>query len=143
MRRLIAAALAIGLLTAAAVGVAVADHGSDSHSENMTLIANFSDDGTYRVGTDMAFWGDLALLGTLDQGTGPNASPPGGFRMMDVSDPRRPRFLQRFLPRPQEDPERLLCPGGRCTAVWGVDVEGDVVVASDMIGGLWVLRLRR
>jgi hypothetical protein len=66
-----------------------------------------------------------------------------GVVAADVSDPRRPRFLARFLPRPAEDPEQLLCPGRRCTAVWGVDVEGDLVVASDMIGGLWLLRLRR
>ncbi len=62
----------------------------------MTRIANYSDGGKYRVGTDMAFWGDLALLGTLDQGTGPNASPPGGFRMMDVSDASAPREVGRF-----------------------------------------------
>ena len=96
MRRLIAAVIAISLIAAAAVGVAVADHGTDAHSENMRLIANFNDDGTYRVGTDMAFWGDVALLGTLDQGTGPNASPPGGFRMMNISDPSRPREIAQF-----------------------------------------------
>ena len=64
-----------------------------------------------------------------------------GVVAADISDPRRPRFLARFLPRPEEDPERLLCPRRRCTALWGVDVEGDLVVASDMIGGLWVLKL--
>lgn len=64
-----------------------------------------------------------------------------GVVAADVSDPSRPRFLARFLPRPDEDPERLLCPRSRCTAVWGVDVEGDLVVASDMISGLWVLKL--
>lgn len=66
-----------------------------------------------------------------------------GLVAADVSDPRRPRFLARFLPRPGEDGGKLLCPGRRCTAVWGVDVEGELVVASDLIGGLWVLRLRR
>ena len=66
-----------------------------------------------------------------------------GVVAADVSNPQEPRFLARFLPRPGEDRERLLCPGRRCTAVWGVDVEGDLVVASDMVSGLWVLRLRR
>ena len=66
-----------------------------------------------------------------------------GVVAADVSDPRKPRFLTRFLARPEQDPERLLCPGSRCTAVWGVDVEGETIVASDLIGGLWVLRLRR
>src|SRR5687768_10595152 len=97
MRRAIAAAVSIaaGAATTFAV-VGQASHGTEAHSDNMSLIANFSDGGTYRVGTDMAFWGDLALLGTLDQGTGPNASPPGGFRMMDISDPRRPREVGQF-----------------------------------------------
>jgi hypothetical protein len=79
----------------AAVSV-YASHGSAGHSENMTLVANYSDGGKYRTGTDMAFWGDLALVGTLDQGTGPNASPPGGFRMLDISDPAAPREVGRF-----------------------------------------------
>nr|MBA2332778.1 hypothetical protein [Actinomycetota bacterium] len=66
-----------------------------------------------------------------------------GVVAADISDPRRPRFLARFLARPETDPARLLCPGRRCTAVWGVDIEGETIVASDLIGGLWVLRLRR
>ena len=66
-----------------------------------------------------------------------------GVVAADVSNPRTPRFLARFLARPEADPERLLCPGRRCIAVWGVDVEGETIVASDLIGGLWVLRLRR
>ena len=98
MRRALATALSL-LLVAAGAGLAVtsyASHSAESHSDNMTRIANFSDGGTYRVGTDMAFWGDLALLGTLDQGTGPNASPPGGFRMLDVSNPGSPREVGQF-----------------------------------------------
>jgi hypothetical protein len=66
-----------------------------------------------------------------------------GVVAADVSDPGKPRFLARFLARPEADPEKLLCPGHRCVAVWGVDVEGETIVASDLIGGLWVLRLRR
>ncbi|MDQ3935830.1 MAG: hypothetical protein M3340_14495 [Actinomycetota bacterium] len=53
----------------------------------MSLVAHFDDGGKYRNGTDMAFWGDRLLLGNLDQGTGPNASPPGGFRIMDIANP--------------------------------------------------------
>lgn len=64
-----------------------------------------------------------------------------GVVAADVSNPAKPRFLARFLPRPEKDPGRALCPNRRCTAIWGVDVEGDLVVASDLIGGLWVLRL--
>ena len=82
---------------------------------------------------DAKLQGSLALFSWYGQ----------GVVAADVSDPRRPRFLARFLSRPEPDPERLLCPGQRCTAVWGVDIEGDTIVASDLIGGLWVLRLRR
>lgn len=66
-----------------------------------------------------------------------------GVVVADVADPRKPKLLARYLPRPEEDRERLLCPGSRCVAVWGVAVDGDLVVASDMVSGLWVLRLRR
>jgi hypothetical protein len=67
-----------------------------------------------------------------------------GVVAADVSDPARPRFLARFLPRPADDREQLLCPDHPCLAVWGVDVTDDgLVVASDLISGLWVLRLRR
>lgn len=66
-----------------------------------------------------------------------------GVVAFDLRDPHRPRFLDRFLPPPTRDPEQLLCPGARCTAVWGVAPAGDgVVLASDLVSGLWVLRLR-
>ena len=66
-----------------------------------------------------------------------------GVIAADVSNPRRPRFLARFLPRRKRDPERLLCPRRRCTAVWGVHATPEYVLASDMLSGLWVLRLRQ
>jgi hypothetical protein len=64
-----------------------------------------------------------------------------GVVAADVSDPRHPRFLARFLPPPVRDPEQLLCAGRSCTAFWGVFLLGDLVLASDIPGGLWVLRL--
>jgi hypothetical protein len=76
---------------------------------------------------------DLALFSWYGQ----------GVVAADISDPRRPRFLARFLPRPEKDPERLLCPGGSCVAIWGVDSDRQLIVASDIVGGLWVLRLDR
>jgi hypothetical protein len=66
-----------------------------------------------------------------------------GVVAADLSDPAAPRVLARFLPRPAADRERLICPGRPCAAVWGVDVEGDLVAASDLVSGLWLLRLRR
>jgi hypothetical protein len=65
-----------------------------------------------------------------------------GVVAADVSNPRRPRFLARFMPKPARDPDVLLCPGRSCTAVWGVFVAPGYLLASDLNSGLWVLRLR-
>lgn len=83
----------VGVLCTAVVLVSVAavpaQDPPGTKAQNMRLIANYDDGGTYRNGTDMAFWRNLLLLGNLDQGTGPNASPPGGFRIMDITDPAK------------------------------------------------------
>jgi hypothetical protein len=85
--------------------VASADHNGSRH-ENMTLIANYSDAGTYRNGTDIAFWGNTALLGRLDQSS---PAGPGGFRVMNISDPANPREIGEFT-----------CPGDQSdVSIWG------------------------
>jgi hypothetical protein len=63
-----------------------------------------------------------------------------GVVVFDISDPRRPRFVTRFLPGPERDGHDLLCPGSRCRAVWGVFPMQRYVLASDINSGLWVLR---
>jgi len=88
--------LAVGVagIYLAATGVVSADHdGSGSHSDNMRLVANYDDGGTYRNGTDIAFWGSTAVLGNLDQGT---PAGPGGFRLLNVADPANPRQFGQF-----------------------------------------------
>ena len=71
-------------------------HADDEHSDNMILVANWDDDGTYRQGSDLAFWGNTAVLG--------NYGAPGGFRLVDISDPSQPRKLgQLECPGPQND----------------------------------------
>jgi hypothetical protein len=65
-----------------------------------------------------------------------------GVVLADVSDPRRPRVVARFLPTPARDPDEVFCPGRSCRAVWGVALSGPYVVASDLLSGLWVLRVR-
>jgi hypothetical protein len=65
-----------------------------------------------------------------------------GVVAADITDPRRPRVLARFLPTATPDREALFCPGRSCRAVWGVYVTPRYVLASDMLSGLWVLRLR-
>lgn len=66
-----------------------------------------------------------------------------GVALFDLSNPRRPRFLTRFRPRPEPDRHGLLCQGSSCTAVWGVFPTAKYVLASDLSSGLWVLRLVR
>jgi hypothetical protein len=83
----VAAACTAGVLFS--VAAVPAQDPPGTKAQNMRLVAHFDDGGTYRNGTDMAFWGNRLLLGNLDQGTGPNASPPGGFRIMDITDPAR------------------------------------------------------
>jgi hypothetical protein len=64
--------------------------------EHMALLANYDADGTYREGSDLAFWGTTAVLG--------NYGNPGGFRLMDISQPRAPELLGQFVcPGPQAD----------------------------------------
>lgn len=94
MRKLFAAVAGVAAALSMQVAPAFAEHDGYPHAgfENMSLVANYDEDGTFRTGTDMAFWGDTLLLGNLDQGNaGVNATPPGGFRVMDISDPANPR----------------------------------------------------
>ena len=71
-------------------------HDADEHSANMFLVSNWDDAGTYRQGSDLAFWGNTAVLG--------NYGAPGGFRLVDIADPSAPRELGQFVcPGPQAD----------------------------------------
>jgi hypothetical protein len=63
-----------------------------------------------------------------------------GVVAADVSNPAEPRVIARFLPTPARDTGGILCPGSTCRAVWGVYVTSSAVLASDMLGGLWILR---
>ena len=93
-------------LLALAAPAAQAGHNRDQHSGNMSLLGSFNDSGTYREGSDIAIWGDRAAIGNLT---------PGGFRLMDISDPRSPRELGQFA-----------CAGRQSdTAIWR-----DIVVVS-------------
>jgi hypothetical protein len=117
-RNRIGGSLAVAAATVAAALAAVGStpaQDDGAKAENMRLIANFDDGGTYRNGTDMAFWGDRLLLGNLDQGTGPNASPPGGFRIIDIADPARPREISQWV-----------CLGDQSD----ISIWGDIVVLS-------------
>ncbi|HVL88732.1 MAG TPA: hypothetical protein VM841_00710 [Actinomycetota bacterium] len=87
----------VGLLAALAAALpAAASHNADDHSDNMSLVANWDHDGTYRQGSDIAFWGDTMVLGNFDN--------PGGFRVIDIANPAKPKLLGHFkCPGPQSE----------------------------------------
>jgi len=73
---------------------ATADHTADEHSPNMSLVGSFDDEGEYSSGSDIAFWGDRAVFGTLE----------GGFRLVDLSNLTSPKLISHFdCPGSQSD----------------------------------------
>jgi hypothetical protein len=67
-----------------------------------------------------------------------------GVRVVDLSDPRRPREIASFVPPPAPPRQTAAtAQGGRrdMPVVWGVHPWKDLVLASDMNSGLWVLRV--
>jgi hypothetical protein len=67
-----------------------------------------------------------------------------GVRVVDLSDPRRPREVASFVPPPAPPRQTAAtAQGGRrdMPVVWGVYPWKDLVLASDMNSGLWVLRV--
>lgn len=81
--------------------VAYGGDGTDQHSANMTKVATYNEGGAYRQGTDLAFWGTTAVLGSFDN--------PGGFRLMDISKPAAPKLISTFA-----------CPGNQAdVSIWG------------------------
>ena len=67
-----------------------------------------------------------------------------GVIVVDISNPRKPKFVAQFLPPTSRDPDkgvaRICKPAPRCTFTWGVYPTSHYVVAADMVGGLWVFR---
>jgi hypothetical protein len=67
-----------------------------------------------------------------------------GVRVVDLSDPRRPREVAWFVPPPTPPRQSAAtAQGGRrdMPVVWGVFPWKDLVLASDMNSGLWVFRV--
>jgi hypothetical protein len=77
MKALLAVLAGAGALVLAAGGAA--QHNADEHSENMRHVARFTDGGAYASGTDIAFWGDIAVAGNQS---------PGGFRLIQLPNAR-------------------------------------------------------
>jgi hypothetical protein len=67
-----------------------------------------------------------------------------GIRVVDLSDPRRPKEVASFIPPPSPPRQTAAtAQGGRrdMPVVWGVHPWKDLVLASDMNSGLWIFRV--
>ena len=64
-----------------------------------------------------------------------------GVRVVDIRDPSAPRELAAWLPPDGVPPNAVRTPFVEGPLIWGIAVEGDLVVASEMNNGLYVLRL--
>ncbi len=60
-----------------------------------------------------------------------------GVRLVDFADPAHPREVAAFVPPAAPDPFGIFPPAAN---VWGVARTGELVLASDINSGLWVLR---
>lgn len=60
-----------------------------------------------------------------------------GVRVLDIADPTAPREIGSFIPPPSADPYGYF---PTSSMVWGVYSEGDLVLLSDINGGLYILR---
>ena len=60
-----------------------------------------------------------------------------GVRVLDIADPTAPREIGSFVPPASADPYGYF---PTSAMVWGVYSEGDLVLLSDINGGLYVLR---
>jgi hypothetical protein len=66
-----------------------------------------------------------------------------GVRVLDIRDPAAPREVAAWMPPTDAAPAAVRSIVGPGPQVWGVAVDGDLVVASDVNSGLWVLRFVR
>ena len=90
-------------------------------------------DGVYSV-HNAVFDGDLEYAAWYSD----------GVRVVDLSDPRRPAEVASFVPPPSPARQTAAtAQGGRrdMPLVWGVTRWKDLVLASDMNSGLWVIRV--
>ena len=87
MKRGFLSILAVAAVAAMAPGTALASHNTAQHSPNMSLVANFSMEGAYGLGSDLAFWGNMVVAGSY---------APGGFRLLDISNPTAPSQIGFF-----------------------------------------------
>jgi hypothetical protein len=66
-----------------------------------------------------------------------------GVRVVDIRDPAAPREVAAWVPPAGEAAGAVRNYLGEGPQVWGIAVDGDLIAASDINGGLYVLRLVR
>jgi hypothetical protein len=95
IRRTLPILLAIGMAGAALP--ADATHNADQHSPNLQLVTTLPKTGV--VNSDLAFWGNRVYAGYLSTGSPPPATggTPGGFRIIDISNPENPSVVTDFV----------------------------------------------
>ena len=64
-----------------------------------------------------------------------------GVRLLDLTDPGNPREVAAFVPPAVPDPQDIGIFPPDAAEVWGVALAGDLVLLTDMHGGLYLLRL--
>jgi hypothetical protein len=69
-----------------------------------------------------------------------NAWYSDGIRLVDISAPAAPREIASFVPPDVADPRGNL---PAKPLVWGIYVHGDLILASDINAGLYILKRRR
>ena len=63
-----------------------------------------------------------------------------GVRLVDISAPAAPREIASFVPPDVADPREFLVAKAQ---IWGIYVQGDLILASDINAGLYILKRRR
>ena len=86
-------------------------------------------DGTYTIHNPFVV-GDRAFLAWYSD----------GIRVLDIADPTQPREVASYVPPAAIDPYRTYT---NTAQVWGVYVTGNLVLASDINAGLYVLSYER
>jgi hypothetical protein len=98
--------------------------------------------GTYDTGNlaTPASQGDFSVHNMVVRGNTVYASwYSDGIQLVDISQPASPRGIGSFIPAAAPDPFGIL---PTAAEMWGVYVQGDLILGSDMNSGLHVLKTK-
>jgi hypothetical protein len=84
--------------------------------------------------------GDFSIHNVIARGNAIFASwYSDGVRVIDISQPEAPREVASFVPPAVADPFGVL---PTAPEVWGIHLAGELIAASDMNGGLYLLQMK-